>query len=231
MRRWLGRLPKPIAIFAAYDRRGQQIIRCCRAENIQVPEQVAVLGMDNDREQCESIYPHLSSIRQNVEKAGYSAALALDKYMRGNRGEIDKTRLLPPRVITTGPECVVTRHSTDISLIPGNKVVARAMSFINNERSPVHSVGELAQKLHVTERTLLRYFQTTLGCSVYDVIAKARLTTAKHLLRHSELTLQQVAKACGFADTSHLSRVFKRATETSPGAWRRQQAQTFEEKK
>lgn len=212
---WLDALPKPVAIFAAYDRRGEQLLRCCRQLGLAVPGKVAVVGMDNDATICESCAPPLSSLAQNLSETGHLAARTLDRIMRG---------WSPPGgrvVLRTAPTRIVTRASSDIRFEVGASLVRRALALIRDPDAAPPTVTDLADRLHVSERLLRHRFGQNLGQSPREVIAAERLARARKSLLESTLPLADVAAACGFADASHLSRCFSAAMGQRPAAYRR----------
>ena len=213
---WLKTLPKPVAIFAAYDRRGQQILRCCRKLGLAVPREVSVVGMDNDETICESCTPRLSSVTQNLEAVGELAARNLGKLMSGWQPAGSA-----PLVLHSHADGIVTRESSDINFGMGSSLVARALALIDNESSPVSTVAELVDRLHVSERLLRLRFRQNLGTTVHDAISAARLKRVCKMLRETELPEDQIAECCGFTDASHLAKVFRKEYGTNPLSFRK----------
>ncbi len=208
---WLRSLPKPVAIFAAYDRRGEQILRCCRQVGLAVPNKVAVVGMDNDASICESCFPPLSSVVQNLAETGFLAARNLDRLMRG---------WMPPGgtlILRSSASQIVTRASSDIRFDLGSSLVRRAREIIRNPGKPPPSVAELAKRLHVSERLLRLRFRQSLGQSPHEAIAAERLHRARTLLAETNASLAEIASACGFTDASHLSKTFLNKLGITPG--------------
>ena len=212
--KWLKSLPKPVAIFAAYDRRGEQILRCCRNLGLAVPKTVAVVGMDNDETICWSCTPPLSSVEQNLPEVGQLAARNLDRLMRGWR---------PPGgalTMRTSASDIVTRASSDIRLNPVSVLVDRARALIADNDNPPTSVGELARRLRVSERLLRLRFRQSTGKSPHEAIAEVRLDRAMRMVTETTAPLAEIAASCGFADASHMSKAFSTTFGKSPVAFR-----------
>lgn len=213
---WMMSLPKPVAVFAAYDRRGQQILRCCRKLGLQVPRDVAVVGMDNDETICESCGPPLSSLSQNLAQVGMLAAGNLDKLMRG---------WTPPGggalVMCTSAGQIVTRESSDIRFDCDSALVARGMALVNDEQFPATSVSALASRLCVSERLLRLRFRQNLGTTPHAAIASARLARARRMLAETGMPIAQISEACGFTDVSHMDKVFRKHLGARPFSFRR----------
>ena len=212
--KWLKALPKPVAVFTAYDRRGEQILRCCRQIGLAVPQEVAVLGMDNDETICWSSSPPLSSIAQNLDEVGARAAHGLDRLMRGwkPQGGI--------LILRTMASHVITRASTDIRLDNGSVLVERARALMADAATPLPTVTELAKRLRVSERLLRLRFRQCLGKSPHEALAEMRLDRAKRLVAETTATLSEIAVECGYADASHMSKAFSAAIGKSPLAFR-----------
>ena len=212
--KWLKSLPKPVAIFTAYDRRGEQILRCCRNLGLAVPKTVAVVGMDNDETICWSCAPPLSSVEQNLPETGLLAARNLDRLMRGWR---------PPGgtlELRTSASGIVTRASSDVRLNPVSVLVDRARSLMADKADPPASVGELARRLRVSERLLRLRFRQSTGKSPHEAMAEARLDRAMRMITETKSPLTEIAAECGFADASHMSKAFSAAFGKSPAAFR-----------
>lgn len=212
---WLKTLPKPIAIFAAYDRRGQQILRCCRKLGLAVPRDVAVIGMDNDETICESCTPRLSSVTQNLEAIGELAAKNLGKLMAGWQPAGGG-----PLILNSRADGIVTRESSSIDLGMGSSLVTRALALVDNESDPVTTVAELVSRLNVSERLLRLRFRQNLGTTVHDAISAARLNRACRMLRETTLPESRIAELCGFTDASHFAKVFRKKHGINPLSFR-----------
>ena len=213
---WLKRLTKPVAIFAANDVRGRQVLDSCMKADLAVPQEVAVLGVDNDELLCETTRPQMSSIQMNTEQAGFEAARVLDEMMRGKQhGKHKQT------VITYGFSHLVTRPSTATVLV-SDALVARTLEFIRiNADIPV-KVEDLVQHLHASRRSLETRFKSVMGRTVYAEIMRVRLDRVQTLLRETPMTIEVIADTCGFNDASHLGKMFRQHFDMTLSAYRRQ---------
>jgi len=199
---WLKSMPKPIAVFAAMDARGRQVLDACLTAGLDVPHDVAVLAVDNDELICESTTPPLSSIALDTERMGYEAAQILDEAMRRKRTPQRVTRTFPPLH-------VVTRRSTE-ALHIDDPIVARALEFIwLNAQNPI-GVPEIVKHAGVSRRLLEMRFRKALDRTIQEELQRTRLKRVKTLLAESNLSVTAIAKACGFAGKCYLGRVFRR---------------------
>lgn len=210
---WLRGLPKPIGVMACNDDRGRQVLEACRAAGVQVPEEAAVVGVDNDELLCELADPPLSSVALNAERAGHEAAALLDGLMSG---QVPK----PQRILAEALE-VVTRRSSEVMAMD-DREVAQALRYIHENAGRPMRVDQIVHSLAVSRRALEIRFQRAVGRSIHDEIQRAHLERAKRLLRESDLPLPGVAEASGFATPSYLAQVFRQQTGLTPARYRRQ---------
>lgn len=211
--RWLESLPKPVGVLACNDVRGLQVLDACRRINLPVPEQCAVLGVDNDTILCELADPPLSSIDQDEERTGYEAAALLDKLMRGEKDA--------PQELLIPPLGVVTRASTD-SIAVEDADLAKALRFIRLNACSRISIDNVADHVGLSRRALQRRFRTQLGRTPSQEISTIQLQQIKQMLAETDLKLQVVAERAGFHYVSHLSSFFKSHTGLTPGKFRQQ---------
>jgi LacI family transcriptional regulator len=197
---WLGQLPKPLGVLAADDFLGLELLNACRSSQIAVPEEVAVVGVDNETAICEFSYPPLTSIVPDNVRLGREAAALLDHLMRG--------KSLPKRQLKIPPKGIVVRQSTDVIAID-DPVVAEAMSYIRETACLGIQVNDVVRQAGVSPATLQRRFHQWMDCSVYDAILNTRLARAKRLLTDTELPLKAIAARCGFKHVEHLCAIFK----------------------
>ncbi len=209
--KWLRGFPKPLGVFACDDDRGRQVLEACRGAGLQVPEDVAVVGVDNDELLCELSDPPLSSVALNVEQAGYEAAALLDGLMSG--------RVREPRRILVEPTYVVTRRSSDV-LAVDDRQLARALRFIQDNAARPIAVDDVVRHVGCSRRTLELRFRRMLARSVNHEIQHARLERAKRLLAETDLPVVKIAIAAGFDSPSYLVRLFHRRFGLSPTAYR-----------
>jgi len=215
MSRWLCRLPKPLAVFAANDARGRQVINACLAADIPVPYEVAVLAVNNDVLICETSLPPLSSVDVNKERAGYAAAEILDQLMR---------KALKKQVcVTYDPYDVVARASTQRVQVQ-DRLVIKALEFIRINSGLNIRVSDVATHLGITERWVEKRFSQTLGRAVMDEIHRVRMDTIRALVSQTDQPFTQIAGRCGFANANHLGSIFKERFGVTMGDFRQQSA-------
>jgi LacI family transcriptional regulator len=215
LERWLRTLPRPCAVFACTDDLCRQLAEACKSAGIKVPEEVALLGVDNDALICEFASPPLSSIVLNAEKSGYDAAAVLHRMMRGEAvGEI--TIPIPaPRV--------VTRQSTDVIAVT-DRAVANALSHIREHYRKGVSVIDIARAAGVSRRVLEIRFRNVMNRSIYEEVLRLRMNQACLLLTETNLSVAQIAEALNYDETKYFSRAFRQVTGNSPLAYRKQQS-------
>ncbi len=209
---WLQALPKPVAIFADNDERALLVSEACAASDLSVPEDVAILGVDDDPYLCELGYPSISSIATPARRLGFVAARRLNEMMQGVP-QLSPTQLLPP----TG---VVSRRSTDFYAY-GDPIVASAMRMIRDEACRGLTVQDLADKLPVSRRTLERLFFLHVGRPPGDEIHRFRLEAARRLLGTTDLPLEAIAGEVGLRSTGWLSQSFESRFGMRPREYRR----------
>jgi LacI family transcriptional regulator len=212
---WLRSLPRPLGLMACNDFRGIQALDACRRAGIAVPEEVAVVGVDNEELVCTLAYPPLSSVVPNARSIGYEAAALLDRLMK--REPAPTTPLLIP------PVEVVTRLSTDVNAI-ADPDVAAAMRFIREHACEGIAVADVLAQVPVSRSVLQRRFRDLLDRSIHGVIAGVRLERAKQLLIETDLPLSAIAERAGFSHVEYLSAAFRQATGLPPGSYRREHA-------
>ena len=209
---WLHALSKPVGLMACNDDRGRQVLEACRTAGVAVPEEIAVVGVDNDELLCELSDPPLSSVALDTERGGYEAAQLLDGLMSG--------RIRQPARILVAPLGVVTRRSTDI-VAAEDREVAAAVRWIRDwaRRGPLR-VAEVAQAVKLSRRSLEVRFRAALGRSVRAEIERVRLEHARSLLAETDLPTSQVAELSGFGSPSYLALVFRRRFRSTPTRYR-----------
>jgi len=209
---WLQCLPKPVAVMACNDIAGQQVLEVCRLAGLRVPDQVAVIGVDNDEVLCQLADPPLTSVAPDTVRIGYEAAALLDQMMAGNESE-QMDRYIEPLGI-------VPRRSTDTLVIP-HAGAAQALSFLRRHfRDPI-TLKDLDAELQVSLRSIQDAFKVHVGHSLHQELDRLRVTFAKELLREFSLKLQTVAAQSGFSNPRHFRRTFLRQTRQTPQQYRR----------
>ena len=209
--RELPTIETPMAIFAAFDLLSTGVMKACRKANLSIPNDAAVLSVDNDASLCENTSPTLSSIRLAHESLGYSAAKALDALMAGKRVKTNEE--LPPID-------VIARNSTT-HLPPARLLVDRAVRIIEDNGPKGIRVTDIARQLGVSTSLLKLRFQQTRNCSLRDTLITTRLNEVTRLLKTSDYPVSQIARMCGFSSPVILNHLFKRKFGTSPGKWRK----------
>jgi LacI family transcriptional regulator len=208
---WLATIPRPIAVMACNDVRGQQVIEACNQANLLVPEEVAVIGVDNDVLSCQLCSPQLTSVIPNAELVGFRAAELLDQIMKDIPFQTEPI-LVPPIGIEV-------RQSTDIVAIE-DRALAIALQYIRENACSGISVKDVVARAPLSRSTLERGVRRLLGHSPQDEIRLVQVKKARHLLITSELPVEQIASICGFEHPEYLGVVFKRITGETPGRFR-----------
>ena len=211
LQHWLRSLPKPIGLLAANDFRGKEVLEACLDANIKVPEEIAVLGVDNDDCICPFTSPPLSSIGRHFRKAGYEAAVVLTTLMSGNIPDSHE--------IILEPQEVTQRQSTDILAVE-NPTVVEALLFIRANKHKSLSIAEVAEHVAVHSRILYNLFIKYLNHTVYEEIKRVRTDEIARLLLESDLTIAEIAREMGFSNTDNFSRYFFQAKKMSPTEYR-----------
>ena len=213
VRRWLGKLSKPAAVLADHDLAAFDLASMCQILGFHVPNDVAILGVDNDELVCNLSFPPLSSVAIPAEQIGFEAAKLLDRMFHGEK--------IASKTIYIPPVRVVTRHSTSIYAID-EPVVTGALYYIRNHLADQLRVDDIADELTVSRRVLEKKFKTLLGRSVLAEIHRVRVENVKKLLATTSLLISEVAKQSGFSTAQRMATVFRKNTGISPGDYRRQ---------
>ncbi len=211
LRKNLTALPKPLAVTAENDDLAAEVIFACQEERLLVPEQVAVLGVMNDELRCNFTTVPLSSIDDNAEAMGFTAAELLDQLMAGKK--IPKGPALVP------PIGVVTRQSTDILAIENTDVAMALKTIWTRYREPIN-VEEVSHGVPISYRRLHDLFQKYVGRSMSEEIARLRVEYAARQLADSDKKIYAIALESGFADANRMVKVFRRIKGLTPGQFR-----------
>ncbi|MHC5061735.1 MAG: DNA-binding transcriptional regulator [Planctomycetota bacterium] len=213
MSKWLQSLPKPVGVMACNDDRAQQVIDACKIENLHVPEQVSVLGVDDDEFICDLTEPPLSSVVLNNEKAGFEASRLLQKMM--------KTENVPPQEIIVVPTHIVTRQSTDILAID-DPHVALAIRYIRQHSKELIQVNDVVNIVSLGRRTLEERFNKIIGRTIFNEITRCRINKISQALLESKKSISEIALDFGYTSEAHISRYFKRTLGITPLEYRKQ---------
>jgi LacI family transcriptional regulator len=209
---WVRRLPKPVGVMACYDLRGQQVLDACRRGNIAVPDEVAVIGVDNDELLCSLSDPPLSSIIPNTRRTGYEAAALLDQMMAGKKIR-SLTRLIPPLG-------VATRQSTDVLAVEDRNIV-QAVRYIREHACDGITIKDVLRVAPQSRRVLESRFKKLIGRTPHEEILRVQFNRVKQLLTETDLALPLIAERAGFEHAEYLSVAFKREFGMPPSAYRK----------
>ncbi len=209
--RWISKLPSPIGLFACDDDRGREVLEACKLAAFNVPEDVAVVGVDNDEVFCELADPPLSSVALNAETAGYRAAELLDAMMHG--------RVRKRQKIVVEALGVITRRSTDIVAVEDDDV-ASALQFIRRQMGSGISVDQVAEEVAMSRRSLEKRFRDTIGRTILEEIQLTRLERAKRLLMETTHPISKVAEIAGFGSAGYFIQFFQRHVGKTPRRYR-----------
>ncbi len=209
---WLEKLPKPVAIMASNDERSADIVEACRTKTLPIPDQVAVLGVDNDEMICQLSSPKLSSVMLNFKQVGYDSAETLDLLIDGEKK--------PQNDICFRPVGIASRQSTDILAID-DKEVACAVRFIrNNTLRNIHVNDVLAQSA-LSIRSLQQRFRKVLNRSIHQEIRRTRVRQFAKTLLKTNHTIHKIAYDMEFEDIDHISRIFRKEMKMTPIEYRK----------
>ncbi len=213
---WLHSLPKPCGIIAVTDARARQLMQACMIAGIEVPEQVALIGIDNDPLARMLTRIPLSSVIQGAQEMGRAAAHLLDQMLHGAR--LANTRILvPPAGIN-----VLASSKHEPAKHPH---VMRARHFIRQYACQGIKTGQVADYVGISRSSLESYFRQELGCSVHDEILRFRLDAAIAILGRGDCNLANVALSCGFTSSQYMHSVFKRELGCTPRTYQDQALQ------
>lgn len=210
--KWLDQLPPHTAIFCVDDLTARETIDAAKHLSIKIPEELAVLGVDNDEHLCTLSPTPISSVSTDSARVGYEAAQALDQQIQDPNTRIETERLIPSTR-------VVTRSSTDI-LATSSPLLAKALAYIKEHACDPVSVDQIVENTPVCRTLLEREFKRTLGRTVFKEILRVKLDRAQDLLATTTRTLEDIADTSGFHSAIYLTQVFRRELHTTPGAWR-----------
>lgn len=209
---WLKPLPKPVGVLAANDVRARHVLEACRRFGLRVPDDVAVVGVDNDELICELASPPLTSIVQGTEEIGYRAAGLLDRLMRRRSPGVKN--------ILIDPVAIIERVSTDL-VATSDRIAAAALTFIRQEACHGVGVPQVARGIGVSRSTLDSHFKQIIGRTVHEEIQRVQLNAARNLLVTTALSLEEIARRVGLCHAQYFSALFRRVCGQTPGQYRR----------
>ncbi len=210
---WLAKVPTPLGMMAWTDRRGLWLQQRCARVGLAVPDDVALIGVDDDELICNLGEPSLTSVSLPLQRVGYEAAALLDDLMAGQPAPNQPRRLAPAGI--------VTRKSTDILAVEDPEV-AEALRFIRASFDRPISVGDVVAEVSTSRRSLEKRFRETLGRTIHDEIMRVHLLRAKEQLVQTELSVAEVAARSGFRTVEHFHRAFRRFVQQTPARYRKE---------
>lgn len=210
---WLAALPKPAGVFAANDQLGQRLLSAARRAGIHVPEELAVVGVDDDRATCEVCDPPLSSVQTDSEQQGYKAAQLLDALMAGEPP--------PPEPVLIQPRGVHTRQSTNILAID-DPLIADAVRFIREYACEGIGVEDVLREVPLSRSVLQRRFRRLFDQTANEMIVEVRLKRAQQLLIETDLSIGKIAEMAGFRYQRYMGAIFRHKTGVTPFRFRQQ---------
>lgn len=207
---WLTSLQKPVGLLAGSDLRAREVLDACRLVGLLVPDEVAVLGVNDDEMVCEMAIPALSSIVHNARRIGYEAAAMLDGLMKGRRSVAD---------VVIDPLGVHSRQSTDLLAIE-DPDVARVVRYIREHACKGARVDDLLGEVAMSRRSLEKRFRTAVGRPVHAEIRRVQIEKVKELLLTTDYKLERIADLTGFSTAQYLAGLFHKMVKVTPGAFR-----------
>lgn len=204
---WVAALPKPCGVLVCSDQRGPQFLEACRRAQVVVPDEVAVIGVDDDEPLCEVCHPPLSSIKPGHADVGYQAAAVLDSLLRG--------AARPKKPVLAAPQQVVTRLSSDVLAIEDPTMVSALRLIRDHAHEGLH-VDAIARQVGLSRSVLQRRFRAQLKRSVHQEILAAKIKRARELLIKTDLSLAEVAERAGFKHQEYMGAVFRARLKRTP---------------
>lgn len=210
---WVKKLNKPVGLMASYDIGARQVLDACRELNIMVPEEIAVIGVDDDPIVCNLAHPSLTSVIPDAAGAGYRAAELLELMMAGGQPTTE-SHLLAPLGIST-------RQSTDIFAVE-DPHIRLAAKMIREQACNGITVIDLLKHVPLSRRVFESRFCKATGQSPHEAILSQKLKRVEQLLRESDLSLERIANKAGFEHPEYMSVAFRKFYKMSPGRYRTQ---------
>lgn len=209
---WLLSLPKPVGLMADNDQRARLVLEACRTVSLRVPDEVAVIGVDNDELLCQLSTPLLSSVEQGSRRIGYEAAALLDRLMSGSK---------PRRMkVIVDPTGTASRGSTDVLAIE-DRSVAEAMRYVWEHCCDGIQAQDVAKAMGRSRSGLDSHFKSALGRTLRAAIRGAQLERAMRLIPDTALSLKEIAVKTGFKSVQHMTTLFREAFGSPPAKYRR----------
>ena len=213
MAKRLQKLPKPCAIYTKSDNDAAWLFNVCMDTNLRVPEDIAILGTDDNRLICENQAVPLSSVRHDLKTIGYEGAAMLGKLMAGKKLK-KKLKLIPPSGITI-------RQSTN-ALAVTDPLIRKLLKYLKAHFKRSIGTAEVAEMLGVSRRNLEKRFRKSMHCSLHEYLINIRIDEAKRFLQYTSESIETIAALTGFCHAPHFSNTFKSKTGLSPSHYRNQ---------
>ena len=211
--RWIAALPKPAGVLVCSDQRGSQFLEACRRAGVSVPDELAVVSVDNDEPLCEVCLPPLSSIEPGHLHVGYQAAALLDVLLRGEPP--------PSKTLLLQPLGAVTRLSSDVLAVP-DPAIGVALRLIRDQAVGGVRIDDIARQVGLSRSVLQRRFRALLHRSIHQEILSVRIKHARELLAKTDLSLTAVAERAGFKHQEYLGAVFRARIGKTPAQVRQE---------
>lgn len=209
---WLKSLPTPLGLMTCADDCSQLVVEACKASGLHIPEQISLIGVDNDDMICELSNPPLSSIALNFEAAGYQTAELLDSLINNRPVQETSVHVLPSHV--------EVRASTDMLAI-NDPDVATALKFIRENSNKLIQTADVVNAVACSQRTLHNKFLKNIGRSVHHEIKRSRVERIAKMLRETDRTVSQIARQLGYFNVNHISRYFEQEMGIKPLVYRK----------
>lgn len=209
---WIKDLPRPVAIMACYDFKAHQVLDACHQLKLAVPEEVAILGVDDDRLLCELAEPTLSSIIPDTRQTGYAAAELLNRMMSGESVNTETP-------LMTQPLGIRIRESTDTLAVEDENIV-KALRYIRRHATENIRVADILPHINLSRRSLEHRFQKLVGHTPHEEIQRVRMNRIRDLLTETELSIHEIAARTGFDYGEYMAAAFKRETGMTPTEFR-----------
>ena len=210
---WLESLPKPAGLMACNDDLALHLVQICRQNDIDIPQEIAIVGVDNDELLCNLAHSHISSVALTCKYCGYRAAEMIDRLL--NRQDTDDIEL------SLRSTRIIKRQSSNILAIKDSNVV-NAVRFIQNHTNDRTQVQQVAEAVYMSTRTLERKFSKNLGTSVSSFIRKNRIERIESMLALTNMSVKEIATELGYKSIPNMSRFFKKETGMTCGSYREQ---------
>jgi LacI family transcriptional regulator len=209
---WIVQLPKPVALLTCDDNQGNKIAEVCKLTGIRIPQDVAVLGVDNDETICDLTDPPLSSISLSIEKAGYETARQIELLVRG--------RAAGRQDVVIHPCCIINRASTDL-FATNDEYVSQALRYIHAHLGSKLTVDGIVKNLPLSRRLFEMRFRKITGMPVYQYIWNERIEKFIRTLLATEKSIAEILMETGEIDYHNFSRIFRKMKGCSPTCYRK----------